>query len=195
MIETLVHIDTLLFQWLNGLHAAWLDPVMVFLSHKLSWIPAYLLLFILLIQREHWKRVLLFLLCVGLLIGLTDQTTSSFLKPSVKRYRPCHLAADLDFDVHTVNNKCGGKYGFASSHAANFFGLATFLAMYFRRRKLSALFFSLAALVAYTRIYLGVHFPGDILAGAAIGCVFGILLSRLYAILAPFPIFSPPITE
>lgn len=195
MIDQLVHIDTQLFAWLNGLHAPWLDPIMQFLTHKLSWIPAYLFLLLVVIRRESWKRVVLFLLSVALLISLTDQSTSSFLKPTVKRYRPCKVEAGLTFEVHTVNNKCGGKYGFASSHAANFFGLATFLAMYFRKKALTFLFLSLASLVSYTRIYLGVHYPGDILAGALIGVLFGLLIARLYQLLQSKPLFLPEANE
>ena len=188
-MKALLHIDEQVFQWLNAMNSPWLDPIMVFISHKLSWIPVYLLLLFIVWQREPWKRLILFLLCIAALITLTDQTTSSLLKPTIQRYRPCRTEANLGFEVHTVN-KCGGKYGFASSHAANFFGLASFLALYFRQRKWSILFLSLATLVAYTRIYLGVHYPGDVIAGALIGVLFGLLVYQIYRKLGKNSLFS-----
>lgn len=172
--------DQAAFRWLNGLHQAWLDPVMALLSSKTAWIPIYLLLLLIIWRRDGWQKTLWLLACVALLITLTDQTTSGLLKPWIARFRPCRAEAGLDFPIHLVNGKCGGKFGFASSHAANFFGLAMFLRAYFSSPKIGWLLIGIAALVAYSRIYLGVHYPGDVLAGAVIGALAAALVFRGY---------------
>lgn len=166
-------IDIAIFQFLNGLHAEWMDPIMVMLSSKGFWIPGYLLIAFLLLKKWDWKELVFFGLLVGVMVVLADQIASGILKPWVAQYRPCRPEAGLEFVVHTVNGKCGGKYGFASSHAANFFTMATLFSFKFNRRPWSVVFFLLAMIAAYSRIYLGVHYPGDILAGAAIGLVMG----------------------
>lgn len=175
MIDSLVQWDTDLFFWLNGLHTSWLDPVMELISTRWFWIPFYLWILAVIFRQKGWKYGLAFFLIWILMIGLSDQIASGLLKPLIGRIRPCRPEADLERIVHTVNGYCGGKYSFASSHAANFFAMATYLASIFGRKTYSWIFFTVAACVAYSRIYLGVHFPGDILAGLVIGISAGIL--------------------
>jgi undecaprenyl-diphosphatase len=115
------------------------------------------------------------LVCIALTILLADQITSTFMKPFFSRLRPTH-DPELENLVHIVNGYRGGKFGFASSHAANTFGLAMFVFLLFRNRsKHVAWIFLWAAVVAYSRIYLGVHYPGDIIVGGFVGmiCAFG----------------------
>lgn len=172
--------DITVFQYLNGLHAEWLDPVMVMISSKGLWIPGYLLVAYALYRSGGWKDLLIFGAVVAAAVVLADQLASGILKPLVAQYRPCRPEAGLEFIVHTVEGKCGGKYGFASSHAANFFTMATLFSFRFAKKPWPFVFFGLAILTAYSRIYLGVHYPGDILAGSAIGILMGRLGILLY---------------
>jgi undecaprenyl-diphosphatase len=178
MIDHLIEIDEQLFLILNRMHDSWLDPVMWLFSKTEASIPLYAFL-LLHIYRVFKEKTWGILLTVGLLILLTDQFTSGLMKPYFERLRPSH-DPDLEGMVHIVNGYSGGSYGFASSHAANTFGIAMFLSCLLRKEKpwINWLFLW-AALVSYTRIYLGVHYPGDILVGALIGILFGWLVFKL----------------
>lgn len=179
MLEWIIETDISLFLWLNGINSPFWDHIMFFVSKKESWIPIYLLLLIIIFRRSGTKETIFLLVSIGILITITDQTTSGFLKPWVGRFRPCQPEANLEFMVHIVNGKCGGKFGFASSHAANFFGLATFLGLWFANRRILQICLLIASVVAYSRIYLGVHYPLDVFVGALIGFFAGHLVFRL----------------
>lgn len=182
-MEQLIQWDINLFHLINQVNHPFWDNVMAFISDKTVWIPVYILLAALLKRVLDWKQWGLCLLMVGLLVTVTDRTTSGLLKPTVERYRPCRVEAGLSEPVHIVNGKCGGKYGFASGHSANFWGLATFLSLVFRNRWFTWISCFCAAAVAYSRIYLGVHYPGDVLVGAAIGASAGWLMYSLFQVL------------
>jgi len=179
MIDHLIELDKQLFLFFNGMHAPWLDPVMEMFSKTIASIPLYAFL-LYHIYVVHKQRTWGILLSIGLLILMTDQSTSGLMKPFFERLRPSHEPT-LEGMVHIVNGYSGGKYGFASSHAANTFGVAMFLSCLLKPEKpwISWLFLW-AAFVSYTRIYLGVHYPGDIIVGALIGVVFGWLVFKLY---------------
>lgn len=186
MIDQLIELDKELFLFLNGLHTPWLDPIMVILSMKWIWIPFYVFLLYHIFKAYKIKSWTI-LLCIGITILLTDQITSSFMKPFFARLRPS-WEPNLEGLIHLVDGYKGGKFGFASSHAANTFGTATFLSLLFKNKKPWILWLFLwATVVSYTRIYLGVHYPGDILAGGAVGILCGwlsfILYSRLTVLL------------
>ena len=180
MIEKVESWDTSLFLFLNGFHNDFWDTVMYWVSDKYFWAPFYALLLILIGVKLKWKTLLVILPLIALLILFSDQG-SVFLKNLFQRYRPCHNYLIQDI-VHTLNGKCGGQYGFVSSHTANTFALAVFVGMLFREKLKWMLLFMLswASLVSYSRIYLGVHYPADLLAGALLGTGIGFLLVKGY---------------
>ena len=165
--------DHQLFLFLNGLHVGWLDPVMTFISSEMGWIPFYAVLLFFVFYKYHWKGLWV-LLGVIVVITLSDQISASVFKPIFHRLRPCYdpLIEDL---VYTPKGKPGGHYGFISSHAANTFALASFIYMTMKKHysKIGWIMFPWAILVSYSRIYMGVHFPGDIICGAAVGMILG----------------------
>ena len=179
-MEYLKTIDTELFLFLNGMHNAFFDEIMFWLSDRLIWIPMYLLIIFLMIRRYKMRGVLM-LLFIGIVIALCDQTASHLLKNLVQRLRPSHEPT-LAGMIHLSKAGPAGLYGFASSHAANVFGLTTFL--YFVLDKnfklLKYWLIVWAILVSYSRIYNGVHYPGDVLAGAFLGIVYGYLMAKAY---------------
>jgi undecaprenyl-diphosphatase len=172
MIEKLIEYDRGLLRFLNSYHASWLDPVMLILTETAAWIPLYVFLLYLVI-KEYKKECWIILLGIALTILLADQITASIMKPYFARLRPSREPS-LEGLIHLVQGYTGGQFGFASSHAANTFGLATFFYLVFgKTKRWIAWLFLWAAFMTYTRIYLGVHYPGDILAGGIVGAFGG----------------------
>jgi undecaprenyl-diphosphatase len=178
MIEKIESIDQNLFLYLNSFHADWLDPIMMQVSNKLFWIPLYLLLFCIVQRRFGWKNMGWFALLVALTILFCDQLSSTVLKQYFARYRPCNNL-DLKGMVHTFHGHCGSGFSFVSGHAANYFGLTTLLASFMKKRNATILLLTWAALIAYSRVYLGLHYPADILFGGLLGVVIGRMLYQL----------------
>ncbi len=170
----MIELDQKIFLFLNSHHSPFFDSVMWFISMKTVWIPLYLAM-IWLIFRKYGKRAWIPLMLVPVLV-LIDDRGSSFLKNIIGRPRPCHEPA-LAGMVHTVKGYCGGMFGFISGHAANSFGIATYTSLLLRKGWYSWSIFIWAAAVSYSRIYLGVHYPGDIIGGAVLGLLAGIGLA------------------
>lgn len=170
MWKELISLDVFLFQLLNGLGAPYLDEPMRWISNKYIWIPLYLWLAYKIYLRYH-RKIGTILALVGVLIIATDRLSSGVLKPVVKRLRPCH---SIKAHARILKGVCGGKYGFVSSHAANGFGLAAFMGLLpgVSRRTARGLYLW-AGLNAYSRVYLGVHYPADVVCGGAVGVVCG----------------------
>jgi undecaprenyl-diphosphatase len=174
-MEALLKFDSSLFMHFNGMHSAWWDTAMLFFTRKESWLPLYLMLLILIIRNYRGKSwLLLIFLILGLVVS--DQICN-ILKEVVHRYRPGYDPT-IKALTHIVLRK-GGEYGFPSSHAANTFFVLTFTGFLFRNKisLLVLLFWSL--LVSYSRIYVGAHYPLDILTGWIIGIAAGWLFFRL----------------
>lgn len=182
MLEFLLQLDKELFLFLNGLHADWLDPVMYYISDKYVWIPFYALL-LYFCWKHYGKRVFLVMVMAALLITLSDQI-SVFMKFYFERFRPTQ-EPDLEGMVHTVFGKRGGKFGFVSSHAANSFALATFMILILKDkfRYITTVMLTFAILNSYSRIYLGVHYPGDVIGGALLGIAIGWIVFILWQLI------------
>jgi len=178
MLSSLENIDRELFVFLNGMHNTFADWVMYYASEKWVWIPLYLFIALLLIRRYGVKSLYI-ILPVSLLILGTDQISVA-IKNEIARYRPCHNL-DLMQLVHKVENHCGGKFGFVSSHSTNAFGLFAYLGFMIDKRfkPLIIVLFFWACLQAYSRIYLGVHYPADVIGGAILGITIAFVLSKL----------------
>ncbi len=175
MLDWLIDLDKTLFLFLNGLGHPFLDFPMIWLSDKYIWFPFYGYLIFRLYQ--HYKlQFYQPLIALILVIIIADQTTSGFMKPFFERLRPCHEEELANLIV--LIKGCGGSYGFASSHAANTFGLATFFFL-IERSKFSIIMLFWAFMVSYSRVYLGVHYPLDIIVGGFVGAVGAVICKTL----------------
>lgn len=171
-MDTLLELDRRLLLFFNGFHHPALDSFMYYASQTMAWLPLYILL-IVFIFRKYKSDGWYVLIGAAITVLLADQITSSIMKPFFARLRPSQEPSLIGL-VHLVNGYKGGLFGFASSHAANTFGTALFVWLMLKPfyKKIVWLFLW-AALMSYTRIYLGVHYPGDILVGAIVGLLSG----------------------
>ncbi len=180
MLDQLIHLDRELFLFLNNLGTDSWDGFWLTVTNKWTSIPIYLLLLILSYKYLGIKKTLWVLVSVALLITSTDQL-ANFFKYGVRRLRPCH-EEDLLGQMRLVKAYCGGKFAFFSAHAANSFAIATFFVLLLKERFRLFPFVLLfwALLVAYSRIYIGVHYPLDVITGSLVGALFGWLFYKLY---------------
>ena len=180
MIDELVRLDKELFLYLNHLGSTYWDPFWMFLSGTWSAVPLYILLLLISLKQLGPKKTGVLLVVVALLITTTDQL-ANFFKYGLQRLRPCY-----DPEIHAlmrlVKSNCGGRFGFFSAHAANSFAAAFFCTYLLKSRWniLGIFLIAWATLVSYSRIYIGVHFPLDVVTGALIGLILSWLFAKLY---------------
>ena len=171
MLEALKEIDVDVLLWINhAFKSDWMDDVMIFCSERFTWIPWYAVLLYFL-YKSNPKRIWINLILITCCISLADQLSSGLLKPLVARLRPCHNDS-VNVKLLLINGVCGGQYGFVSSHAANVFAVFIFFVLKNVFQKMKYMIYVLlvwAIVVSLSRVYLGVHYPGDILCGALVG--------------------------
>ena len=180
----------LLLQW-NGSNSIFADAFMWVATSTYIWIPLAIVLLYVIIKNNKGSDALLTIIAFALVITLADQIASGICKPLFQRFRPTQDPEIMHL-IDIVNGYRGGRYGFISSHAANTFGVAIFVSMLIRHKLLTVILFIWAALNAYSRIYLGVHYPGDILFGTLDGCLIGLGIYMIYRWIQ-FKFFKPSI--
>lgn len=170
MLETLLQYDTSLFLFLNKLHNSFFDEIMYWASHKFFWIPLYLLFVYLLYKHYGAKKAAILFGLIIITFALTNTISVEAFKKVFERLRPCHNE-QIAHLVHLYKEGCGGQFGFLSSHAANVFGLATLMGIFLKGKIKYITWYVMgwASFVSYSRIYLGKHYPLDIICGAILG--------------------------
>jgi len=191
LLERLKEWDQWLFIQLNSvLTNPVFDNMMPFLRHGSHWAPLYLFLgvFVLINLRDKGGWWVLFFIAT---VALTDMTGTHLFKHNFERDRPCN-DPNFFFHVRLLVDQCSAGYSFTSNHAANHFGMATFFFITFYRviKKWAWIAFVWAGLIAYAQVYVGVHYPSDILAGALIGLMAGVLTGKLFNKRYGFTIFD-----
>lgn len=187
-LQEIIEFDQELLLQLNGSASLFWDGVMMTATATSTWIPLAIIFLYVLVKNNNMREVLLVLSLIAFTILLADQFSSSFCKPFFQRLRPTHDPIIM-YKVDVVNEYRGGMYGFISSHAANTFAVFIFLSMLIRNKIFTVSLFSWALLNSYTRIYLGVHYPGDIfcgmLWGITVGCITYYIYVRIHDKIAP----------
>lgn len=179
--ERLGAMDREAFLAINGMHTHALDVLMGAASEMVLWFPLYAI-FLWLIIKRHGDRALLWALpLIALMILCSDNGSVVLFKETVQRLRPCHEPS-LTGLVHLVYKDCGGRFGFVSSHASNHFAIAVFMIGVLRAtpRWVVVALLGWALVIGYSRVYLGVHYPGDVLVGGAYGATIGSLAALIF---------------
>ena len=179
-LSQLIEADNACLLAINGWHAPWADTFMYAFSGKVVWVPLYASLLYVIGRNLRWQVAVGCAVAIALTIVLADQIGASLIRPIAERLRPSNLDNPISEMVHIVNGYRSGRYGFPSCHAANTFGLAFFVFYLFRNRLLSTFIFGWAVVTCYSRAYLGVHYPGDLLAGTIVGLIGAWLIYRLF---------------
>ena len=179
-IQALLDFDKNLLLWFNGSESIFMDNLMIVLTSGLTWIPLYLsLLYIIVKNNDTMPQILLVVGCSLLCVCLADGMADLIVKPWVMRPRPSNDPI-LKYSISVVDNMRGSGYSFFSAHAANTFSLALFFSLLIRSKVLGVTLVLWSLVNCYTRMYLGLHYPSDILAGLAWGAVSGIISYTIY---------------
>jgi undecaprenyl-diphosphatase len=174
----LEHLDQQLLLFINSHNSPFWDTVMYTLSGRVIWAPLYLAILIYLGVR-YKRKFLVILIFIILAVTMADQFSVQLFKNVFHRLRPCHEPS-LQGLIHLVNGECGGLYGFVSSHASNSFNVALLSLMFIRKRWYTISIITWASVIGYSRIYLGLHYPGDVICGAMLGALIGWGCYKLY---------------
>lgn len=180
-MEQLIKWDTSLFLFLNNLGTTTWDGFWLYITNRDSWTSFYVLLCFYLFYKFHWKTSLAIVLIAILGVALSDQVTNLF-KHSVERLRPCHQE-EIAGIMRLVRDGCGGRFGYYSGHASNHMFLAVYLGLILRKTLGNWVLYSFliwALAIGYSRIYVGAHFPLDVLSGFVMGGFFGFLMMKLF---------------
>lgn len=180
MLETLQQTDEQLLLFLNGLHTPFWDSFMWIFTAKLTWIPMYAAILYVLLKNFRPSVSLFTVIVIALTITYADQVCATLIRPFVERMRPSNPNNPVSEFIHLVNEKRGGRYGFPSCHAANSFALAFFLMLFFKNSVLTLFILFWASLNSYSRVYIGVHYPGDLVVGMLVGLSGALLLYALF---------------
>lgn len=175
MIDLLHEIDTRIFLLFNGVSSPFFDVFMTIFTGRVIWWPMYAAIIVVLWRAGRWPRMLFYLCAVLLAVAVADQLCAAVIRPAVERLRPSNPQNTLSELAYIVNEYRGGHYGFPSCHAANSFTMATFISLLVRRRGFAVFLIGWALINSYTRLYLGVHYPGDLIVGTLIGTAMGFI--------------------
>lgn len=179
-LQTIIDIDRQLLGVINGNHNMFLDTLMLTLTSGVTWIPLYVaLLYLVVKNKETMGQIALIMVCCALCFFLTEFVTEGLVKPAVARPRPGN-DPEWMYMVHVVNEKRGLDYSFFSAHAANTFGIAVFFCLLVRNSVFSWMMVTWSLLNCYTRLYLAMHYPSDILVGLAYGAIVGTVVALVY---------------
>lgn len=176
MITTLQDFDTHLFLALNSLRCESIDGFVLGFSGQWIWLPMYLMIAWMMVRIYGWRNALVLIAAVGVAVGCSDFFCASVIRPAVERLRPANPDNPISELVQIVGGYRGGRYGFPSCHAANTIALAVISSLLMHKRGYTFFIYTWAVLQCYSRIYLGVHYPGDLLVGAAVGVVFSLVV-------------------
>ncbi|MCM1078456.1 MAG: phosphatase PAP2 family protein [Bacteroidales bacterium] len=173
-------MDEAILLWVNSHHFSYMDEYMWMLTYRFTWIPMYFAVAYAVVHTLGWRRGLMYIFAVALTILLTDQVCSHVIRPWAERLRPSNIANPLSSMIHIVHGYRGAPYGMPSCHAANTMALLTIILLQFRGRVVAVTMTVWMLSQVYSRMYLGVHYPTDLLVGAVVGCASATLLFFVY---------------